>query len=161
MNQKTATKAKKTKILVVCMGNICRSPTGEAVLRTKAKKLGLNIEVDSAGTIGFHQGSAPDSRSEQAANRRGFSFQGIRSRKVVEQDFADFDYILAADNDNLDDLKARCPNHYQHKLSLFLSHGDSEFDEIPDPYYGGDNGFELVLSLIEQASDALLQKLCF
>ena len=150
---------KNIKVLVVCMGNICRSPTGEAVLRAKIEQQGLAIEVDSAGTIGHHQGDLPDSRSAQAGKRRGFSFKGIRSRKFVATDFADFDYILAADNDNLNDLKAQCPNHHQHKLSLFLSHGECDFDEIPDPYYGGENGFELVLDLIEQASDAFLAKI--
>lgn len=149
----------KIRILVVCMGNICRSPTCEAVLRAKADKLGLNIEVDSAGTIGYHQGNPPDSRSKAVANQRGFSFKGITSRKVVANDFDDFDYILAADEANLTDLQDHCPNHHQHKLSLFLAHGDSDFSEIPDPYYGGDRGFELVLDLIEQASEAILQKL--
>lgn len=147
------------KILVVCMGNICRSPTGEAILRHKIEQRGLNIEVDSAGTIGFHQDNPPDPRSMQAGKARGYVFTGISSRKVVDSDFTDFDMILAADNDNLSDLKARCPAELQHKLSLFLSHGDSDYDEIPDPYYGGDNGFELVLDLIEQASDELLDKL--
>ncbi|MCJ8271988.1 MAG: low molecular weight phosphotyrosine protein phosphatase [Psychrosphaera sp.] len=142
------------------MGNICRSPTGEAVLKAKVRQQGLNVEVDSAGTIGFHDGSPPDSRSEQTANRKGYSFKGIRSRKVVMQDFDEFDYILAADQANLDDLQSLCPNHHQHKLSLFLSHGECDYTEIPDPYYGGDNGFELVLGLIEQASDALLKKIC-
>ncbi|MFT4924377.1 MAG: protein-tyrosine phosphatase [Phenylobacterium sp.] len=149
----------KVKILVVCMGNICRSPTGEAVLRAKASQLGLDIEVDSAGTIGFHQDSPPDPRSQQVANQQGYSFKGIKSRKVESRDFDYFDYILAADNANMADLKAQCPNHHRHKLSLFLSHGDSDYSEIPDPYYGGDNGFELVLGLIEQASDEILSKL--
>jgi protein-tyrosine phosphatase len=149
----------KTKILVVCMGNICRSPTGEAVLKAKAHKLGLDVVVDSAGTIGYHQGNPPDSRSQQAANLRGYSFKGMQSRKVVAQDFVDFDYILAADNANMADLMAACPAEYQYKLSLFLSHSDSGYTEIPDPYYGGDNGFGLVLDLIEQASDSILNGL--
>ena len=147
------------KILVVCMGNICRSPTGEAVLRKKAAELGVDVEVDSAGTIGFHQGNRPDPRSVSAGQGRGYSFAGIRSRKVTDSDFDKFDYILAADNENLNDLMARCPSDLQHKLSLFLSHGDSAYDEIPDPYYGGDNGFELVLDLIEQAAEQLLRRL--
>jgi protein-tyrosine phosphatase len=159
INIEKATNIKKTRILVVCMGNICRSPTGEAVLKAKIQQLGLAIEVDSAGTIGHHQGNPPDSRSEEAGKRRGFSFKGIRSRKIVADDFADFDYILAADNENLSDLKAQCPNHYRYKLSLFLSHGQCDFDEIPDPYYGGERGFELVLDLIEKASDAFLAKI--
>ena len=147
------------KILVVCMGNICRSPTGEAILRHKIEQRGLDIEVDSAGTIGFHQGNPPDPRSMQVGKARGYAFTGMSSRKVADSDFTDFDMILAADNDNLRDLEARCPAELQHKLSLFLSHGTSNYDEIPDPYYGGDNGFELVLDLIEQASDELLDKL--
>jgi protein-tyrosine phosphatase len=147
------------RILVVCMGNICRSPTGEAVLRAKAAQLGVDVEVDSAGTIGYHQGNPPDSRSRKAGERRGYSFKGMSSRKVVMQDFTDFDSILAADKANLADLYDICPAQYQHKLSLFLSHSDGKFDEIPDPYYGGDNGFELVLDLIEEASEQILSKL--
>ncbi|USD41936.1 low molecular weight phosphotyrosine protein phosphatase [Vibrio sp. SCSIO 43135] len=147
------------RILVVCMGNICRSPTGEAVLRAKAAQLGVDVEVDSAGTIGYHQGNPPDSRSRKAGERRGYSFKGISSRKVVMQDFTDFDLILAADKANLADLYDICPAQYQHKLSLFLSYSDGKFDEIPDPYYGGDNGFELVLDLIEEASEQILSKL--
>lgn len=147
------------RILVVCMGNICRSPTGEAVLRSKIEQRGLDIEVDSAGTIGFHQGNPPDPRSMEAGKARGYSFAGMSSRKVSNSDFVDFDMILAADNENMRDLKDRCPADLQHKLSLFLSHADCGYDEIPDPYYGGGNGFELVLDLIEQASDELLDKL--
>lgn len=147
------------KILVVCMGNICRSPTGEAVLRAKAKQLGINVEIDSAGTIGYHQGNPPDERSRQAGERRGYSFKGIRSRKVELQDFAYFDLILAADNDNLSDLQAICPAEHQFKLKLYLSFGDSEQQEIPDPYYGGERGFELVLDLLEDAAESVLRQL--
>ncbi|WP_367986995.1 low molecular weight protein-tyrosine-phosphatase [Vibrio sp. NTOU-M3] len=150
---------KKVSILVVCMGNICRSPTGEAVLRAKAKELGIDVEIDSAGTIGYHAGNPPDPRSKAAGELRGYSFKGIRSRQVVPQDFEEFDFILAADRANLDDLKADCPSHLQHKLSLFLSHVASDYEEIPDPYYGGDQGFELVLDLIEEASMSLLRRL--
>ncbi|GAA5646522.1 low molecular weight protein-tyrosine-phosphatase [Vibrio proteolyticus] len=147
------------KILVVCMGNICRSPTGEAVLRAKARQLGVDIEVDSAGTIDFHTGSGPDARARAAGEQRGYSFDDIQARQVNCWDFEHFDYILAADADNLADLTDRCPSEHQHKLSLFLSHADSDYDEIPDPYYDGANGFELVLDLIEEASDNLLRKL--
>lgn len=146
------------KILIVCMGNICRSPTGEAVLKAKAQQMGVNIMVDSAGTIGYHQGNPPDPRAKAAGEKRGYSFRGIRARQVVKADFEEFDLILAADNDNLADLQQRCPAHLQHKLALFLSFSDSNHDEIPDPYYGGDNGFELVLDLIENASDNLLKR---
>lgn len=146
------------KILIVCMGNICRSPTGEAVLKAKAQQMGVDIMVDSAGTIGYHQGNPPDPRAKAAGEKRGYSFRGIRARQVVEADFEEFDLLLAADNDNLADLQQRCPAHLQHKLALFLSFSDSNHDEIPDPYYGGDNGFELVLDLIENASDNLLKR---
>ncbi|AQM69460.1 Low molecular weight protein-tyrosine-phosphatase YfkJ [Vibrio campbellii] len=147
------------KLLVVCMGNICRSPTGEAVLRAKAKEQGISVEVDSAGTIGYHAGNPPDARSMQAGKQRGYSFKGMRSRKVTVGDFDEFDMVLAADKANLADLLDICPTEHRHKVSLFLSHGDSDYDEIPDPYYGGDAGFELVLDLIEGASEVILKKL--
>ncbi|KIF45699.1 protein tyrosine phosphatase [Vibrio owensii 47666-1] len=147
------------KLLVVCMGNICRSPTGEAVLRAKAKELGISMEVDSAGTIGYHAGNPPDARSMQAGKQRGYSFKGMRSRKVTIGDFDEFDMVLAADKANLAELLDICPVKHRHKVSLFLSHGDSDYDEIPDPYYGGDAGFELVLDLIEDASETILKKL--
>lgn len=147
------------KILVVCMGNICRSPTGEAVLRKKAQQMGIDVTVDSAGTIGFHQGNPPDSRSKSAGENRGYSFKGITSRKVVMNDFDEFDLILAADQANLDDLTSQCPAHLQYKLALFLSFGESQYQEIPDPYYGEGNGFELVLDLIEESSEAILRSM--
>ncbi|HAS24177.1 low molecular weight protein-tyrosine-phosphatase [Vibrio splendidus] len=147
------------KILVVCMGNICRSPTGEAVLRKKAQQMDIDVTVDSAGTIGFHQGNPPDSRSKSAGENRGYSFKGITSRKVVMNDFDEFDLILAADQANLDDLTNQCPAHLQYKLALFLSFGESQYQEIPDPYYGEGNGFELVLDLIEESSEAILRSM--
>ncbi|MDF4972094.1 low molecular weight phosphotyrosine protein phosphatase [Vibrio parahaemolyticus] len=147
------------RILVVCMGNICRSPTGEAVLRAKAKELGVDVDIDSAGTIGYHTGNTPDSRAMAAGKQRGYSFKGMRARQVSVQDFEDFDLVLAADKANLADLLDICPAEHRHKVSLFLSHSNSSYDEIPDPYYGGDDGFELVFDLIEEASVAVLQKL--
>ena len=147
------------RILVVCMGNICRSPTAEAVLRAKVAERGLDIEVDSAGTIGFHQGELPDHRARAAGEARGYSFEGIRARQVVEADFDVFDLILAADNDNLRDLKRSCPTHLHRKLALFLEYGRPDVEEIPDPYYGGQRGFDYVLDLVEEASDGLLEKL--
>ncbi|MFO6423492.1 low molecular weight protein-tyrosine-phosphatase [Motilimonas sp. KMU-193] len=146
------------KILVVCLGNICRSPTAHAVLRQKAQALGLNIEVDSAGTIAAHAGEQPDDRSMAAGEARGYDFSGIYSRKVRADDFVKFDLILAADKQNLRDLKAIAPAQYQDKLALFLHYGEQKETEIPDPYYGGKGGFELVIDLIEQASDVILQK---
>ncbi|WP_166108895.1 low molecular weight protein-tyrosine-phosphatase [Pseudoalteromonas sp. Z9A5] len=147
------------KVLIVCLGNICRSPTAEAVLKARAKKLGVNVKVDSAGTIGYHEGKAPDSRSMAAGEKRGYSFKGIYSRKVRTSDFTEFDLILAADKQNLTDLKERCPAHLQYKLALFLEFGEQSVSAIPDPYYGGDDGFENVLNLIEAASDKILSKI--
>ena len=146
------------KILIVCLGNICRSPTAEAVLKAKALQRGLQFEIDSAGTAGYHIGNPPDKRSQAAALKRGYSFEGIRSRQVNAHDFEYFDLILAADKANLADLTALCPAHLQYKLSLFLAYGTC-VDEIPDPYYGGENGFEQVLDLIEDASDKILDTL--
>ena len=144
------------KILVVCLGNICRSPTAEAVLRAKALQLGIKLEVDSAGTAAYHCGNPPDKRSQAAAIKRSYSFKGIQARQVQQHDFEYFDLILAADKQNLADLMAQCPVHLQYKLALFLSYGSSAIDEIPDPYYGGEQGFEQVLDLIEEASDEIL-----
>ncbi len=152
-------KSKKLAILVVCMGNICRSPTGEAVLRAKAQQFGLDLDIDSAGTIGYHSGSAPDKRAQAAGERRGYSFAGMRARQVTAQDFHRFDLILAADRDNLADLQARCPASEQHKLKLFMSYASQGGDEIPDPYYGGEQGFERVLDMIEDAVANLLRSI--
>lgn len=149
--------AVKPSVLFVCLGNICRSPTAEGVFTSKAKLQGLDIEVDSAGTAGYHTGASPDPRSEQAAEKRGYDLSHLRSRKVEPSDFKEFDYIVAMDKSNLADLHGACPSEYQHKISLFLSYGQSSHDEVPDPYYGGDKGFELVLDLIEDAADGLIQ----
>lgn len=147
------------RILMVCMGNICRSPTAEAVCRFKVAQRRLNIEVDSAGIIGYHQGDKPDSRAMVAGEKRGFRFDGMRARQVVDTDFEYFDLILAADKANLADLRRRCPLEFQYKLQLMLSYADTQVTEVPDPYYGGDQGFELVLDLLEQSMDALLDRL--
>ncbi len=144
------------KVLVVCLGNICRSPTAEAVLRATAKGMSINLEIDSAGTINNHQGKSPDKRAMAAGEARGYSFKGITSRPVTVADFDYFDYILAADNSNVDDLKLICPAHLHYKISLFLSFAMADTHQIPDPYYGGEEGFELVLDLLEDASTQLL-----
>lgn len=149
----------KPRILIVCMGNICRSPTGEAVLRATAERMEIDVEVDSAGTIGYHEGDMPDYRARTAGEKRGYSFEGMRARQIREDDFSYFDHILVADRDNLTELLAICPVEFTHKLSLFLSHSEMAFDEIPDPYYGGDRGFEFVLDLIEEGSEGILKKL--
>lgn len=146
-------------ILFVCLGNICRSPTAEGVFAHKAKSLGLNFKIDSAGTAGYHDGAAPDKRSQDVATARGYNLSRLKCRKVTEQDFLEFDYILGMDEANVRDLKRKCPEEHHSKIQLFLSYANAEFNEVPDPYYGGKRGFELVLDLIEEASDGLLKRL--
>ncbi len=147
-------------VLFVCMGNICRSPSAEAVFRHKAKVHGLSLNIDSAGTVGAHVREKPDRRAQKVGVERGYSFDGIKARKVKVQDFEDFDLILAMDDANLEDLLELSPEHLQSKVMLFLdfSHNHEE-SEVPDPYYGGANGFRFVLDLVEDASDGLLAQL--
>ncbi len=146
-------------VLFVCLGNICRSPTAEAVFKAKALAAGVAVESDSAGTMSYHQGSPSDKRARVAGERRGYDFSGITARGINDEDFTRFDLILAADKQNLQDLRTRCPQAYQDKLALMLSFADSDYVEVPDPYYGGDQGFELVLDLLEQACDNLLEQI--
>ena len=138
------------------MGNICRSPTAEAVLKRYIKQQNLKVKVDSAGTLGIHRGNRPDQRSVRVAEQRGYDFSGIKSRPVEDKDFEKFDFILAMDQDNLTELQAKCPAEYQHKLQLILEYGDCDESEVPDPYYGGSKGFDLVLDLIENSMKGLL-----
>ncbi|NMP31540.1 low molecular weight phosphotyrosine protein phosphatase [Thalassotalea sp. M1531] len=147
-------------ILFVCMGNICRSPTAEAVFRDKATQAGLSFELDSAGTIGSHAREKPDHRAIKAGNERGYSFEGIKARKVTIEDFDNFDLILAMDNKNLEDLIDFAPVEQQYKVKLFLDFAANyEEAEVPDPYYGGAGGFKFVLDLVEDASDGLIATL--
>lgn len=143
-------------VLFVCLGNICRSPTAEGVFVQKARRRGFKVKVDSAGTAGYHKGAHPDKRSQQVAQDRNYDLSSLKCRRVSEEDFETFDYIIAMDNANVRDLKRKCPQDLQHKISLLMSYCDSPFDEVPDPYYGGGKGFELVLELIEKACDGLL-----
>ena len=147
-------------ILFVCMGNICRSPTAEAVFRKVLSDAGINIQLDSAGTIGYHQGNLPDIRARAAGEKRGYSFEGITARQVTAADFEKYDLILAADNDNLNDLKLRCPVQYKEKLKLILSYSEAKEEEVPDPYYGGADDFEHVLDLFEDSARHLVLTLC-
>ncbi|WP_017937807.1 low molecular weight protein-tyrosine-phosphatase [Zestomonas thermotolerans] len=146
------------KILFVCLGNICRSPTAEGVFRHKLQQAGLaeRVLVESAGTGDWHVGKAPDRRAQQAAARRGYDLSGLRARQVAVEDFQRFDLILAMDHDNLARLRA-LHDGGRAELDLFLRRYRVG-DEVPDPYYGGPGGFEAVLDLIEQASDALLDE---
>ncbi|EJM09538.1 protein-tyrosine-phosphatase [Pseudomonas sp. GM18] len=149
------------RVLFVCLGNICRSPTAEGVLRHKLREAGLaeQVEVASAGTGDWHVGKAPDQRSQAAAKLRGYDLSAQRAQQVTRADFATYDLILAMDNSNLRHLKAMQPAKGKAELDLFLRRYQSEIDEVPDPYYDGDQGFEQVLDLIERASDLLVIEL--
>jgi protein-tyrosine phosphatase len=146
----------------VCLGNICRSPTAQGVFETQVEQRGLTgvIEVDSCGTGDWHVGNAPDHRAAAAAGRRGYDLSRLRARQVEAADFDVFDYILAMDGENLEDLEAMCPHDYQGHLGLFLDFAGSRAPrDVPDPYYGSEGGFDLVLDLIESASEGLLREL--
>jgi len=149
----------RQRILFVCMGNICRSPTAEGVTRTLAERGGVaaGFEFDSAGTHGYHIGKAPDTRASKAAALRGYDLSSLKARQVDSADFVRFDRILAMDRDNLELLRQACPPEYHGKLGLFLEFASRhQEDEVPDPYYGGPEGFERVLDLIEDAAQGLL-----
>jgi len=143
------------------MGNICRSPTAEGVFRHHVAEAGLAeiIVIDSAGTHAYHVGEPPDRRATAAAERRGMSLAGIKARRVRDEDFERFDYILAMDEDNFMRLKDHAPEEHHSKLRLFLEFSASSEREVPDPYYGGAAGFERVLDLVEDASRGLLETL--
>ncbi|WMS88040.1 low molecular weight protein-tyrosine-phosphatase [Pleionea litopenaei] len=150
------------KVLFVCLGNICRSPTAEGVFRDKVKKQNLSnyVSTDSCGTAAYHVGSPPDTRSLQAGIARGYDFTDLRARKVKLKDFDEFDLICAMDQNNYDDLIAFAPDQHHQKVIKFLSFAMNFSEEdVPDPYYGGPKGFERVLDLIEDASDGLILKL--
>lgn len=153
---------KQVSVLFVCMGNICRSPTAEGVFRHRVAAAGLGdvVLIDSAGTHGYHVGEPPDTRSMEYAAKRGYDLSSQRSRKVAPSDFEKFDHLLAMDHDNLHLLEAACPPEHRHKLGLFMAHASSSgSDVVPDPYYGGGKGFDLVLDYIEDASDGLIAAL--
>ncbi len=151
----------KVSILFVCMGNICRSPTAEGVFRKLIDDEGLSasVEVDSAGTHAYHVGEKPDRRAREAAERRGVSLSDIRARRVAQDDFARFDYVLAMDRLNLHMLTEEAGQEYEERVRLFLDFGTGSESEVPDPYYGGGAGFERVLDLVEEASRGLLETL--
>ncbi|MDH5472293.1 MAG: low molecular weight phosphotyrosine protein phosphatase [Gammaproteobacteria bacterium] len=150
---------KAIKVLFICMGNICRSPTAEGVFRHHVNQSGLDrhIHIDSAGTHAYHVGQPPDNRAQAAARNRNIDLSSQRARKVAAEDFYEFDYLIAMDNNNISDLHSICPSGQEDKLHLFLNFAaNTQTREVPDPYYGGSNGFEHVLDLVEQASIGLL-----
>ncbi len=149
------------KILMLCLGNICRSPTAEAILKRKAKDLNLNIYVDSAGTAGYHIGEKSDSRSIHHAEKRGYEMIHL-ARQLSTNDFIEFDYILAMDNSNLFNAKKILPDKsLEYKLKLighyYQSKNKQSIIEIPDPYHGGPNDFETVIDLLENCIDGFIQ----
>jgi protein-tyrosine phosphatase len=149
----------KISVLFVCMGNICRSPTAEGVFRNLVFKQNLSgsILTDSAGTHAYHVGEAPDGRAQATAMTRGIDLSDLRARSAVKNDFEIFDYILAMDNDNYQILKSISPVNQLDKLKLFLDFTSEYKDtEVPDPYYGGEQGFDYVFDLVESASEGLL-----
>lgn len=149
----------KLRVLMVCMGNICRSPTAEGVLRHKLAAAGLDsrVEVDSAGTHGYHVGDPPDPRSQRHAHRRGYDLSALRARRVVEEDFERFDLLLVMDDDNLDQLAGDCPQPLRQRLRLLMDFAPEAGSAIvPDPYYGQAADFERVLDLVEKACDGLV-----
>lgn len=147
------------KVLFVCMGNICRSPTAEGVFRKLVieRGLGERIEIDSAGTHAYHVGEPPDSRAQAAASLRGVDISGLRGRRATREDIERFDYVLVMDRENHENLLEICPDGFEHKIQLLLEYAPRRRErEVPDPYFGGAAGFDRVLDMIEEAAQGLL-----
>jgi protein-tyrosine phosphatase len=150
----------QVEILFVCMGNICRSPTAQGVFESLLSETDLanRVHTDSAGTHAYHVGEQPDRRATQAAASRGIDLTTQRARRVEVEDFTRFDYVLAMDTSNLDDLLNICPEQHRDKVRLFLEFADTNSRrDVPDPYYGGTQGFERVLDLVEEGAQGLLE----
>jgi len=155
-------KPRSARVLFVCLGNICRSPTAEGVLRFLAARDAplLRLEIDSAGTANYHLGAPPDLRSQRAALRRGIDISGQRARQVSDADFTRFDLILAMDRENLRELQAMKPKRSTASVQLFMDYApDTNMAEVPDPYYGDAAAFDEVLDLTAAASRGLLESL--
>ena len=150
------------KVLFVCLGNICRSPTAEGVFRKVVVEAGLSdlIIIDSAGTHAYHVGEPPDRRAQETAARRGVDISGLRGRRATENDLDEFDYVLAMDRENLHNLLAIAQEHHRERIKLFMEFAeDQEQKDVPDPYYGGPSGFDRVMDMIEEASEGLLTEI--
>ncbi len=149
------------RVLMVCLGNICRSPTAHIVFAQRVLEAGLQerVRVDSAGTGDWHIGHPPDARSQTAAAQRGYDMSALRARQVRARDFQDFDLLLAMDENNLRDLQRLAPPEHRHKLRMFMDFADLEERSVPDPYYGETQDFQRVLDLVETAADGLLRHL--
>lgn len=148
------------KVLFVCMGNICRSPTAHGVFRELVRAEGLEdlIGIDSAGTHAYHVGNPPDERAQATARGRGFDLSDLRARQVRPEDFSEYDYVLAMDEDNYAILAGQCPPEHHHRVRMFLDFAPEQgVREVPDPYYGGAKGFEYVFDLVDAASQGLLE----
>lgn len=144
-------------VLFVCLGNICRSPTAEAVFRKLVNDQNMEVKIDSAGTGGWNVGAKPDKRSLQVGVERGYDFTDIRCRKVRQEDFSEFDYIVPMDSKNVEDLIEICPDEHQHKIKLLMHYAPQQTIDIPDPYYGGKAGFSVVMNMIEAGCNGLVQ----
>ncbi|MGI9258552.1 MAG: low molecular weight protein-tyrosine-phosphatase [Gammaproteobacteria bacterium] len=161
-DQELIEEAADVSVLFVCMGNICRSPTAEGAFRRLLDESSpdLSIRADSAGTHAYHIGHPPDDRAQSAASRRGIDISDQRARKVADTDFETFDFVLAMDEMNLDVLVELSPADYHDRIKLFMDYAPKlGRRDVPDPYYGGLTGFELVLDLVEEASQGLLQEI--
>ena len=150
------------RVLFVCTGNICRSPTADGVARQMIVRLGLEreIAVDSAGTTGYHAGERPDPRACAAAQKRGYDLRKLRARRLEDRDFERFDLLLAMDEEHLAIMQRKCPPEHRHKVQRFMDFA-RRFDarEVPDPYYGGERGFDVVLDMVEDAVGGLIERL--
>jgi len=149
----------RVRVLFVCLGNICRSPSAEGVFRSLVEEAGMSdlVYIDSCGTGSWHIGKSPDTRALEAAGRRGIDISALRARQIEEIDLDRFDYVLVMDRQNLADVKDLWHQNGGTEPELFLSYGTSHHLEVPDPYYGGEDGFELVLDLIQEAGQGLLK----